>query len=130
MLDLLLRLQARLRALFQAYGRIAIGVWFSIFGLTWLGFYVALGAGVDLAAVLAAVAEALHLDAEGWAAAGAGTGQAVIAYAAAQVTKPVRIVLTLALTPVVARALGRAPTSPDATAATATVDDAGESSRA
>lgn len=112
MLDALLRLQARLRTLFLTYGRVALGVWFSVFALTWLGFYLALGAGLDLAAFLRAVAEALHLDAQAWASAGAGTGQAVIAYAAAQVTKPLRIVITLSLTPVVARWLGRAPAAP------------------
>lgn len=115
MLDALLRLQARLRTLYKTYGRVAIGVWFSIFGLTWLGFYLALGAGVDLAALLRSVAETLHLDAEGWAQAGAGTGQVVIAYAAAQVTKPLRMILTLTLTPIIARWLGREP-SPAAAA--------------
>ena len=51
MLDALLRLQARLRTLFLTYGRVALGVWFSVFALTWLGFYLALGAGLDLAAL-------------------------------------------------------------------------------
>ncbi|MBL8614941.1 MAG: DUF1279 domain-containing protein [Deltaproteobacteria bacterium] len=115
MLDALLRLQARLRTLFRTYGRVALGVWFSVFALTWLGFYLALGAGLDLAAFLRAVAETLHLDAQAWASAGAGTGQVVIAYAAAQVTKPLRIVITLTLTPVVARWLGRAPATPSST---------------
>lgn len=119
MLDALLRLQARLRTLFLTYGRVALGVWFSVFALTWLGFYLALGAGLDLAAFLGAVAEALHLDAQAWAGAGAGTGQAVIAYAAAQVTKPIRIVITLSLTPVIARWLGRAPTTPPVSAVVA-----------
>ena len=92
------RLRARYRALVETYGKVAITVWFSIFGLTWLGFYVALSLGVDLSAALRSAAGSLGRDPDAWAALGGGAGRVGIAYAVTQVTKPLRLLLTLALT--------------------------------
>lgn len=82
---------ARLKALLEVYGAIALVVWLGIFALTVGGFAVAIGLGFAV---------------EG-AAETAGTLGA--AYLATQLTKPVRVVATVALTPIVARMLRRAP---------------------
>ena len=110
------RLRARYRALVETYGKVAISVWFSIFGLTWLGFYLALTLGVDLSAALRTAAESLGRDPEAWGALGGGAGRVGIAYAASQLTKPLRVLLTLALTPPIARKVGwaAAPAEPEA----------------
>jgi hypothetical protein len=92
-------LKARYTALVDAYGRVAIGTWFSLFALTLGGFYVAIEAG---------------FRPEGTA---AGLGTFGMAYAATQVTKPARLLATLVLTPLVARGLGRRPAGPAASPA-------------
>lgn len=88
-------LKLRLRQLFDVYGPIALGVWFTIFGLVLAGFYTAMSLGFDVG---------------GDKAAGAATLAA--AYGATQLTKPLRIVVTLAATPLVARLLGKTVDSP------------------
>lgn len=107
--DRLQALRLRYRALVETYGKVAMGVWFSIFGLTWLGFYAALSFGVDLQSELRALATALGRDPEAWSVLGGGAGRVGIAYAASQLTKPVRVLLTLALTPPIARRVGWRP---------------------
>lgn len=82
---------ARLKDLIAKYGGVALGTWLALFALTWLGFTLAIAAGVGV---------------EG---AGAGAGTVAAAYVATQATKPLRIAATLALTPMVAAALRRAP---------------------
>ena len=113
------RLRARYRALVETYGKVAITVWFSIFGLTWLGFYVALSLGVDLSAALRSAAGSLGRDPDAWAALGGGAGRVGIAYAVTQVTKPLRLLLTLALTPPIARKVGWTAPPPEAEASPA-----------
>ncbi|MCB9761471.1 MAG: DUF1279 domain-containing protein [Alphaproteobacteria bacterium] len=88
------RTKARLQALFKEYGPVALGVWFTIFGLVLGGFYTALSMGFDVS--MTAQPEA-------------GVGTFAAAYGATQLTKPLRAVATLALTPLVARLLGRHP---------------------
>jgi hypothetical protein len=85
--------KARLQAALSAYGPVALGVWLALFGLTWGGFALAIGAGLAVE-VEDAVSSA---------------GTVGLAYAATQLTKPLRALGTLGLTPVVARALGRSP---------------------
>jgi hypothetical protein len=97
-------LKARYSALVDAYGRVAVGTWFGIFGLTLGGFSIAIEAG---------------FRPEG---ATAGAGTLAMAYAATQLTKPVRIFATLALTPLVARWLGRRPAAPVVAAAAPPAD--------
>lgn len=77
------QLKARYQTLLTEYGYGAFGVWFAVFFTTWFGFYLAISNGMQL---------------EG-AAASAGTIGG--AYAATQLTKPVRLVATLVLTPIV-----------------------------
>jgi hypothetical protein len=76
-------LKARYQQLLSDYGYGAFGVWFTIFLATWGGFYVGIQTGMEL---------------EG-AAASAGTIGG--AYVMTQATKPIRIVATLVLTPIV-----------------------------
>ncbi len=82
-------LRQRLQELFATYGKVAVVLYFSIFGVVLGGFMLAIQAGVDVKG----------------AAQGAGTFAA--AYIATKVTQPVRIAATLALTPLVAHALER-----------------------
>ena len=106
----------RMKALFEAYGRLAVvlhfTVWFACIGLCTALVHLGLGAtlpGVlESAAVPGAAWMADHLGAFGLALTGG--------YAITQLLKLPRIALTLALTPVLARRLGQAP---------AAVDDAG-----
>lgn len=79
------KLSERLKALLEEYGKVAIVLYFTIFGLVFAGFAVAISAGFDV---------------EG---AGETTGLLGAAYLATKLTQPIRILATLALTPFVAR---------------------------
>ena len=79
----------RIKQLFEEYGAAALITWFSIFGATLAGFRVALEYGYTPEGDLG------------------GLGAWGIAYVGAQVVKPVRIVATVALTPLVASVVGR-----------------------
>lgn len=85
-------LSVRLKALVDAYGPVALVLYLSIFALTITG---------------AAVAIRFF----GWQPEGvAGTGGLLfVAWASAKALQPLRILLTLALTPLVARLVGRSP---------------------
>lgn len=74
----------RYEGLIAEYGRIAIGVYLTIFIGTWLGFWYALSAGFDVSG----------------AAGQAGTFWG--AYAATKLTQPLRIAATFVITPAVA----------------------------
>jgi hypothetical protein len=74
-------LTERLKRLAAEYGQLALWVYFGIFGLVFLGFALAIGAGVEVES----------------AAGSAGVWGA--AYVATKLTQPVRIAATLALTP-------------------------------
>ncbi len=79
----------RLKALLPEYGKIAVAVYFTIFGLVFLGFWIAIKAGVDAEST----------------AGKAGTLAA--AYGATKLSQPLRILATLLLTPPIARLIRR-----------------------
>jgi hypothetical protein len=82
-------MKERLKALMEEYGKIAITTYFVIFGLVFAGFAIAIKFG---------------FQPEG------GTGTAGLlgaAWLATKATQPFRILGTLALTPVVAKLVGR-----------------------
>lgn len=85
----------RFKGLLAEYGRVALGTYFAIFLLVLAGFAVALSQGIELAS----------LDLGGASGAGVFAG----AYVATKLTQPVRIAVTLALTPLVAAVLRRSP---------------------
>mgnify|MGYP000176567019 CR=1 FL=1 len=76
-------LKARYQQLLADYGYGAFGVWFGIFLLTWGGFWLAIKTGMEVDSAVA------------------GAGTIGGAYLLTQATKPVRIVATLVLTPIV-----------------------------
>ncbi len=77
------------------YGAVGIVTWFTIFGLTVVGFALAFQFGLDVGR------EALDASEDGGAVEDGGVWLA--AYIAAQAVKPLRIIATFALTPVLAR---------------------------
>jgi len=83
------RLQARLEELFEKYGRVAVGIHFTLLGLTVFGFWMAIRSGFEVSST----------------AGGAGTLGA--AYLASRATLPVRAVITLAITPWAAKQWAR-----------------------
>ena len=86
-------LKQRLKDLMEAYGRLAFIIYFSIFFATLGGFIIAIKAGFEV---------------DG----GAGqTGTVVVAYAATKALQPVRILATLALTPLLDQVLKRKKTT-------------------
>ncbi|MEO1227584.1 MAG: hypothetical protein AAFZ18_01675 [Myxococcota bacterium] len=87
--------KTRLEGLVRAWGPVALGTWLSLFVLTLLGFGLAISLGVEAFADDAGAASTLGV----WGG----------AYLATQATKPLRLLATLALTPLVARVLGRTP---------------------
>lgn len=85
---------AKLKKLLAEYGRLALVVYLVLFVLTFVGAAIGLKLGFDL----------------GGTAGNAGTLAA--AYAVTKIAQPVRIFITLALTPVVANIAG--PRTPEA----------------
>ena len=82
---------AKLKQLFVDYGPIAIVIHFSVFFMTWGGFYLALSSGVDLT----------QWD---WLPDFVATGGNIaISYVITQAFKPIRLAITLLLTPIVGR---------------------------
>lgn len=92
--DRLAALSTRLQALMEEYGGVALGVWMTLFIGTIAATYTAIKLGFQ---VETASGSASTLAA---------------AYAFTLLTKPARAVATLALTPVVARALRRRQPAP------------------
>ena len=80
-------MKEKLKALFVEYGAIAVIVHLSLFVLVFLGFFVGISLGREVE--------------EG----SQGAGTFVAAYVAAQLTKPIRILVVLTLTPLIARLL-------------------------
>lgn len=80
----------------QEYGSVAIGVWMTLFVTVLGSSYAAITFGADLTQV------------PGLGAVGVG-GTFAMAYGATMLTKPVRILVTLAVTPFVASVLRRGP---------------------
>lgn len=79
----------RLKALMVEYGGVALGTWLALSALVFTGAYVGLKMGFEFEGV------------------GGGLGTGAAAWALLQLTKPVRILAALALTPVVARFVPR-----------------------
>jgi hypothetical protein len=82
-------LKQRLTALFEVYGRIAIITYFTLSGLAIIGFSVAIWIGAEPSSATGVL------------------GVIIAGWAAAKVTLPIRILITLALTPLVAFVVGR-----------------------
>ena len=80
-------LKSRWKEMVAEYGSVALGVWFTIFGLVFAGFVVAIELGFQPEGVAAE------------------SGKWGMAYVATQLTKPFRIAAVLFLTPIVARVL-------------------------
>ena len=82
---------SKVQNLFSEYGRTAIIVYFTIFFLTLFAFWTLLTVGVDIRtwSYFSSLGE---------------IGAIGLAYAATKITQPIRIALTLVLTPVIARA--------------------------
>ena len=99
-------LKAKLTELMALYGPVALGVWFVLFGLTLGGFMIAIRAGFDVGGA------GVDTGASGLEVGGVGetVGTFGAAYLATQLTKPIRIGVTLFATPFVARFFGRHPT--------------------
>ncbi len=79
----------KLKALLARYGRLALITYFTVFALVFVGFYVAIAAGVQPEGV------------------GAGMGTVGGAYLATKLTQPIRIGATLFLTPIIDALLRR-----------------------
>ena len=84
-----------MKALLAEYGPVAFWTYLSLFVLVLAGFAVAIAAGVQVE------------SAQG------GAGVLGMAYVATKVTQPLRIAATLALTPLVARAVKKLRRPPD-----------------
>ena len=87
----------RLEALLQKYGKLALIIYFTIFGLVLTGFALAIRAGVQ---VESAAGEAGTLGA---------------AWVATKLTQPLRILATVVLTPLVSRLVDRFRKAPPPT---------------
>lgn len=79
------KLTEKLKALFDKYGRLAIGVYFVFYLLAWGGTVLALYLGVEIKGVTG------------------GTGAVAAGYVVLKVTQPFRIAATAGLTPLLAR---------------------------
>lgn len=82
-------LRQRLSTLFDDYGRIAIITYFTLSGLAILGFSIAIWAGAEPSSTTGVL------------------GAIIAGWVAAKATLPIRILITLGVTPVVAVVLGR-----------------------
>ena len=92
------RLKARWKDMMAEYGTVALVTWFTLFGLTVFGFGMAIEAGMSPGEVLGK----LGMDPARASTVGSA-GKWGIAYGLTQLTKPVRLVIVLAITPLVAR---------------------------
>jgi hypothetical protein len=82
-------LKERLQTLMVAYGQLALVVYLAIFAIVLLGFVLAIRMGITVQS------------------AGAAAGTWAAAYVATKLTQPLRIMATLALTPLVMKLLPR-----------------------
>lgn len=100
-------LQKRLKDHYAEYGGIAIVTYLSLFVLTWIGFTIAIRSGAEMM---------FDVDVEDVD--GAQSGSIGTAYLATKATQPIRILVTIAITPFVAaiwnRLRGRARKPVDA----------------
>jgi hypothetical protein len=103
-----LPLKQRLSALFEEYGRIAIITYFTLSILTIIGFSVAIWTGVKPSSETGVL------------------GVLIAGWALGKATLPIRILITLGLTPVVAFVVRRRHGAPDARDANDTSDASGK----
>jgi hypothetical protein len=94
-------LRKTFQTLLAEYGTIAVIVYFTIFFATWIGSWAAIQRGVDLAAL----AQRIGFSANGVV---ANLGAWTAAYIFTKLLQPVRIGLTVILTPLLARLHERA----------------------
>lgn len=80
-----------MKRLLAEYGRIALVIYVVLTALSWIGFLVAISSGIEIEA------------------ASGKAGTIAAAWVAAKVTQPIRIGVTILLTPLVARLLKRSP---------------------
>lgn len=92
-------LKIRIERLISEYGRVAVVIYFTIFAMVLAGFALAIQLGYS-----AALSEATG-DSATTASAVSTAGTWGAAWVATKVTQPLRIAATIALTPLVARAL-------------------------
>ncbi len=78
-------LGARLKALFDEYGQLALILYFIVFGVVYVGFLIAIAAGAHVRTTAGSF------------------GLVGAAWVATKLTQPIRIIATLALVPLVAR---------------------------
>ena len=78
-------LKSKIKGLMEEYGPIALVVYLTIFGLTVLGFFIAISAGWDTAT------------------SGGLTAKFFAVWAATKLTQPFRIAATFAITPIVSK---------------------------
>lgn len=102
-----LSLKERLQEHLAEYGKLALIIFFSIFVLTYSGFYIAIKSGIDL----------------GDSAAGSG-GTFFAAWVATKLTMPFRIGGTLLLTPIAAAVLHKVRGKPVFVSESAEAEDA------
>lgn len=93
---------ARYKQLLTDYGPLALVVYLVIFASVWGGAALAISAGVDMAGLF----RWLGIEA------GASLGPVMLGYGFAKATQVLRVLATLALTPLVARWIGFQPASP------------------
>ncbi len=93
-------LRDRLREFFKKYGKIGIGVYFSVSLSTFLMLYGSIRFGVDIDALL----QKVGLSTPSWT---EGAGTFIITYAIYKTLLPIRLMVTIGLTPSVKRFLQR-----------------------
>lgn len=89
-----------MQALVEAYGLLALAVWWALFLVVWLGSAALIGLGFDRWLTSPAEAEAGGLTV---------VAALTAAYVFAKTTTPVRVLVVAAATPVVARVFGIRP---------------------
>lgn len=113
---------SKVEAMLERYGSAAFVAWFGVFFSSIGLFYVLIGLGTDVNALVETVVGWWGGDPSSWTEASAGLGQLALAYLATQVVKPLRVGIFLVLTPVVARFMGTGKASPTPSGDTASAD--------
>ncbi|PRP78923.1 transmembrane protein [Planoprotostelium fungivorum] len=94
-------LSSRLKTLFVQYGKIAVSIHVLGSILTFLIFFALLSSGIDVASLLANFGFQVEKGSTG-----SLTATAIAAFVLQKVTSPPRMLLTLAITPMIAQYLG------------------------
>jgi len=118
------RKPSKVDQMLERYGTAAFVTWFGIFFSSIAMFWLLLEVGTDVNSLVETVVGWWGGDPSAWTEGSANAGQLAIAYLATQVIKPLRIGLFVALTPVVARFVGRKDAGEKKPADTPKVEDA------